>query len=114
MVDLRQVLPVIPRSSRTVIVEQCLKRSPLWPYFIVHKLATNTRAKQTDQAVPEWLLKLGNGTLASPDRDNLSARHVPDSCNIVTSDIVDNVFSDVQNVRALANRVILTSTNTDS
>ena len=31
--DFRQVLPVVPRQPRTVIIENCLKSSPLWPHF---------------------------------------------------------------------------------
>ena len=44
--DFRQVLPVMPRGSRTTIVENCIKRSPLWPLLTIMRLTQNMRAQQ--------------------------------------------------------------------
>ena len=113
--DFRQVLPVVPRSSRTVIVEHCLKSSPLWPLFTVHRLKKNMRAKENESEFANWLMELGNGTLPSPDHETFpNAIKIPDTCNIVQSDIVTEVFSDITDVQALADRVILTPTNTET
>lgn len=46
--DFRQTLPVVPRGSRTDIVEVCLKSSPLWSHFEVFKLIENMRATGRD------------------------------------------------------------------
>ena len=40
----RQVLPVVVRGTVTKILEQCLKRSPLWQHFQVYHLTENMRA----------------------------------------------------------------------
>ena len=113
--DFRQVLPAVPRSSRTVIVEHCLKSSPLWPLFTVHRLKKNMRAKENESEFANWLLELGNGTLPSPDHETFpNAIKIPDTCNIVQSDIVTEVFSDITDVQALADRVILTPTNAET
>ena len=42
--DFRQVLPVVPRKPRTVIVGNYLKSSSLWSLFCVVTLKKNTRA----------------------------------------------------------------------
>jgi hypothetical protein len=36
--DFRQVLPVIPRNPRAVVIENCMKSSPLWPNFTIFRL----------------------------------------------------------------------------
>ena len=41
--DFRQVLPVVPRAPPTVIIDTCLKRSPMWPLFQQHTLTRNMR-----------------------------------------------------------------------
>ncbi|UYV80906.1 hypothetical protein LAZ67_19002143 [Cordylochernes scorpioides] len=42
--DFRQVLPVVPRASRAEIVAACIKRSKLWPLFVILRLTQNMRA----------------------------------------------------------------------
>jgi hypothetical protein len=46
--DFRQVLPVVPRGSRTKIIENCIKSSPLWQLFQKYQLKTNMRALQEE------------------------------------------------------------------
>lgn len=55
--DFRQVLPVIPRASRSQIVSKCMKRSKIWPNINVLKL----RVKMRVQAA----LQLNNYVLAA-------------------------------------------------
>jgi hypothetical protein len=61
--DFRQVLPVVPRRPRTVIVENCIKSSPLWAQFQIYKLKKNMRADEDQHEFATWLLALGNGDL---------------------------------------------------
>ena len=61
--DFRQVLQIVPRQPRTVIVQICLKSSPLWPHFQLVKLKTNIRVEPDQQEFARWLLELDNGTL---------------------------------------------------
>jgi hypothetical protein len=104
--DFRQVLPVVPRRPRTVIIEHCIKSSPLWQEFQVHKLTKNMRADHNQQEFAKWLLDLGNGALQC-EHSQAESISIPTECNIVEGDIVDDVFPDVSNPNALTNTVIL-------
>ena len=110
--DFRQVLPVVPRSNRTAIVENCLKRSPLWPDFKVYKLTKNMRAREEERAFSEWLLQLGNGTLSEVPESNFPYTiHVPRECNIVDKDIVSDIFRDSTNTPVTSRSIILSPKN---
>ena len=110
--DFRQVLPVVPRSPRTVIVENCLKSSPLWAYFKVYQLEKNMRADHNQLEFANWLLSLGNGDLLCEQTPPVEGSiPIPTQCNISQGDIIDDVFPDLSDPKSLANTVILTPTN---
>ena len=118
--DFRQVLPVVPRKPRAVIVENCIKSSPLWPLFCLVQLKKNMRADEEEAEFASWLLDLGNGSLtcdwAKCVPDTIV---IPDQCNILRGEggasseetIVNAVFNDVSHPEAIANTVILPPTN---
>jgi hypothetical protein len=108
--DFRQVLPVIPRKPRAVVIENCLISSPLWPDFTIFKLTKNMRAGHDQQEFAQWLLALGNGELQS-DVEMEDAIEIPLQCNIIQDNIVDAVFQDLKDAEAMADTVILTPTN---
>jgi hypothetical protein len=108
--DFRQVLPVIPRKPRAVVIENCLKSSLLWPHFTIFRLTKNMRAGVDQQEFARWLLQLGDGE-PQADVDLEDAIEVPTQCNIVPNNIVDAVFQDVIDSQDMANTVILTPTN---
>ena len=112
--DFRQVLPVVPRSPRTVIVENCIKASPLWPMFRIFKLTRNMRADADQHEFADWLLQLGNGDLDCPNNMIPGSIYIPPQCNIVLDDIVSSVFNNVTDPKSLSNTVILTPTNEES
>ena len=113
--DFRQVLPVVPRSSRAVIFENCLKSSHLWSLFTVFKLTKNMRARGSELEFANWLLSLGNGELTSdPEYIHTDSIVVPSQCNLIDGDIVSAVFHDVSAPEALTHTVILTPTNQSS
>ncbi|XP_015054925.1 uncharacterized protein LOC107001362 [Solanum pennellii] len=58
--DFRQVLPVVPKSTRAEIVNASLVKSYLWPLMEKIQLTRNTRAR-TDPTFSEFLLRVGNG-----------------------------------------------------
>jgi hypothetical protein len=109
--DFRQVLPVVPRQPRTVIIENCLNRSPLWPLFTVFKLKRNMRADRDQQDFATWLLQLGDGTLRCDGVSVPDLIQIPPQCNISQHDIVGDIFTDITDTRALTNTVILTPLN---
>ena len=68
--DFRQTLPVIPKATRTEIVNSCLKRSYLWEHMTIIKLSENMRLKQLESTSKDateiaefcsWILKIGDG-----------------------------------------------------
>ena len=72
--DFRQVLPVVPHASRSVIVGAGLQRSPLWKHFRLHRLETNMRVQRLEGAgrdasslrqFASWLLDVGEGKTGS-------------------------------------------------
>ena len=101
--DFRQVLPVVPHGTRSSIVENCLKRSPLWCHFETVHLIRNMRAKENEVEFAQWLLQLGNGTLNSLDMVDILAQ-----CTL-TDDIVSSVYPDA--AADIQDRVILTPKN---
>ncbi|XP_020243613.1 ATP-dependent DNA helicase PIF1-like [Asparagus officinalis] len=58
--DFRQVLPVVPRSTRSQTIKESLVSSHLWRKMIKLQLSKNMRAK-SDTAFSEFLLRIGNG-----------------------------------------------------
>ena len=109
--DFRQVLPVVPRQPRTVIVENCLKSSPLWPLFNVVKLTKNMRTDADQQEFARWLLQLGNGNLKSQASPVPDLVEIPPQCNVACRDIIDDIFNDMSAPHAMANTVVLTPKN---
>ncbi|XP_020250687.1 ATP-dependent DNA helicase PIF1-like [Asparagus officinalis] len=58
--DFRQVLPVVPRSTRSQTIKEGLVSSHLWSKMIKLQLSKNMRAK-SDTTFSEFLLRIGNG-----------------------------------------------------
>ena len=110
--DFCQVLPVVPRSPRTVITENCIKSSPLWPYFQIYRLKINLGAHQDQQHFAKWRLALGSGDLHCEQPPPVEGSiPIPADCNISHGDIIDEVFPDVSDPKFLASTVILTLKN---
>nr|XP_043626130.1 uncharacterized protein LOC122597620 [Erigeron canadensis] len=68
--DFRQILPVIPKGIRSMIVNASLNSSHIWHHCKVLKLTVNMRLKvgtqqdlQEIQEFAEWILKVGDGVL---------------------------------------------------
>lgn len=70
--DFRQILPVVPKGSRSDIVGQCLNKSLIWRYVTVLKLRINMRVQQAQssddpllaqelQQFADYLLSVGDG-----------------------------------------------------
>ncbi|UYV61908.1 K02A2.6-like [Cordylochernes scorpioides] len=110
--DFRQVLPVVPRASRAEIVDACIKRSKLWPLFVILRLAQNRRAGIDAQSFSQWLLKVGDGDLPTDQQGLIS---LPESCIFQGGDLVQEIFGSLYgDINALSESVILTPKNTDS
>ena len=110
--DFRQVLPVVPHATETVVIDTCLKRSILWQYFQQIKLMQNMRTNNGEQEFSKWLLELGNGTLiADLDPPMSDIIEIPDLC-IVRESIVYELFANITSEER-CRRVILSPKNED-
>ena len=72
--DLRQTLPVMPKGSRSQIVDSCLTQSELWKHFKRPTLTQNMRVLTTDVGDREklldycqFLLDLGDGKIPTDE-----------------------------------------------
>ncbi|KAH0672296.1 hypothetical protein KY284_023383 [Solanum tuberosum] len=69
--DFRQVLPVLPKSTRAEMINANLVKSYSWPLMEKIKLSTNMRAR-ADTTFSDFLLRIGNGE-ETTIHDNLIA-----------------------------------------
>ncbi|UYV61909.1 hypothetical protein LAZ67_1007037 [Cordylochernes scorpioides] len=88
--DFRQVLPVVPQASRAEIVDACIKRSKLWPLFVILRLTQNRRAGIDAQSFSQWLLKVGDGDLPTDQQGLIS---LPESCIFQGGDLVNSALA---------------------
>nr|XP_043615840.1 uncharacterized protein LOC122587742 [Erigeron canadensis] len=90
--DFRQILPVIPKGTRSMIVNASLNSSYIWHHYQVLKLTVNMRLKvgtqKTDlqevQEFAEWILKVGDGVLGA-DNDGEAEIEIPKDLLITDS-----------------------------
>ena len=93
--DFRQCLPVIPRGSRTLIVESCVVQATVWPAFKHFQLRRNMRALDGEQQFKDWLLQLGNGELRAAQNTNLTENLILIPDEFVVRDVVAAIYGDV-------------------
>ncbi|XP_049381196.1 uncharacterized protein LOC125845696 [Solanum stenotomum] len=116
--DYRQVLPVVPKSTRAEIVNPSLVKSYLWPLMEKIQFTRNMRAR-TDPTFSEFLLRVGNGDEPTI-RDNLillpeqlTVKHSGDG--IPEESIIKEIFPNLQEnaatVKYATERAILASRN---
>ena len=110
--DFRQVLPVIRFANRSDLIAASLKSSNLWSHFKIIRLNQNMRTGPGEEEFSKWLMKLGNGEIASTENDEIE---LPISCILGNnSNLVDAIFGQnisVENISNLCNRIILCPKN---
>ena len=110
--DFRQTLPVVPRGTRTNIIESCIKASRLWRNFTKLTLTINMRSEGQAEH-NKWLLKVGMGNLPTvPGIFEEDTIQIPQQM-VATEDLITSIFGNVQqmSVEDLSKRVILAPTN---
>jgi ATP-dependent DNA helicase PIF1 len=124
--DFRQILPVVPRGSRSDIVHSAINASAIWDQCQVLTLTKNMRLqnsaderekKETDE-FSKWILKVGEGKIAEPN-DGIVDIEIPQELLITNFDdpklaIVNstypNLLHNYLNYDFLSSRAILAST----
>lgn len=132
--DFRQVLPVIPKASRSMIVGQCLNKANFWSQVTQLKLHTNMRVQQALEAnnvslaeelrlFSTFLLDVGEGklpTVTFPGGIPSDFVAVPTNLHLGGDnllDLISCVYHDIQesssNLDYFIGRAILTAKNSD-
>ena len=115
--DPRQTLPVVRHASNTVMVENCITSSHLWPGATRFSFKNNMRANSNENDFKEFLLKIGNGELptknTAPFADSVE---IPQ--NFVTnSDLSKEIFPNnelAQQSDSIIESAILCPTNIET
>ncbi len=98
--DCRKILPVVPKTSRGMIVHMCLKSSIVLLELKVLDLTDNMRLKAlkddprvklTALEYPEFLLRVGEGRIEQDEDSNID---LPNSITVTQSsvDLIDSIF----------------------
>jgi hypothetical protein len=114
--DFRQVLPVIPKASKSSTLDQTLKRSKLWPLFRKFKLVQNMRVDRNALEFSEFLMDIGNGvgTEISNLIDIPGHLFTPENnLDSLISFVYDDFEINCLSTDYLSNRAILTPTNSN-
>lgn len=116
--DFRQILPIVPRGTRSDEVSASLKKSYIWSNTMTLNLKINMRLSPScpeNRVFSDLILKLGNGKLSQVDGKVV----LDDSlckCVNTLSLLIDSVYPNIENMidrplEWLKERVILAPTN---
>ena len=92
--DFRQLLPILPRSIRSEVINLSIKCSILWNVFHKFQLTWNMRAIDEDISFSKLVLDVGTGDLnESNDNDEMSSSVILAARNIDVNEINKTVVS---------------------
>ena len=86
--DFRQLLPIIPRSIRSKVINLSIKSSILWNVFHKFQLTCNMRAIDEDISFSKFVLDVGNGDL-NDSNDNTD---IPERCVTTDSNFINSMY----------------------
>ncbi|XP_078427749.1 uncharacterized protein LOC144700161 [Wolffia australiana] len=107
--DFRQMLPVIQKGSRSMIICLSLNRSDVWRHCSIFCLKTNVRVSPKQQAWSEFLLAVGEGRVCHDV-------HLPAEMQRVSAllDLIAQVYGTFEDsATLLVTKTILTPLNID-
>ncbi|XP_074321440.1 uncharacterized protein LOC141657950 [Silene latifolia] len=125
--DFRQILPVIPKGSRSEIVNASLCASNLLSACKVLKLTKNMRLRGGDSCselaqikdFSEWILKVGDGEAGDPNDgevelelpNDILIQHIGDPIASIVDVIYPSLENQLSNPEYLQKRAILAPTH---
>ncbi|XP_058759288.1 uncharacterized protein LOC131632565 [Vicia villosa] len=124
--DFRQILPVIPRGTRSDIIHATINSSYIWDHCKVLKLTKNMRLQtgattsttNDIRSFSEWILKIGDGTMCEPN-DGYASICIPeeflisdfsDPIKAIVEDTYPDLIHNYLDSNYLQSRAILAST----
>ncbi|KAG4943681.1 hypothetical protein JHK85_048327 [Glycine max] len=99
--DFRQILPIIPRGSRSDIVNATINSSYLWDHYQILRLTKNmllqNNMQATDQeetaAFAQWIIDIGDGIIGD-ENDGYATIEIPQELLITEyNDPIDSIIS---------------------
>ncbi|KAL6183772.1 hypothetical protein ACLB2K_045183 [Fragaria x ananassa] len=118
--DFRQVLPVIPKGTRSQLIEASIMRSSFWPATRILRLRQNMRSIN-DHRFGEFLLRVGDGSEQVIHDDMIrlpESMVIPWQSDQCIFQIIDRVFPNlgdhVGDARYMVDRALITPLNDDA
>ncbi|CAN0846022.1 hypothetical protein LINGRAHAP2_LOCUS4253, partial [Linum grandiflorum] len=130
--DFRQTLPVINGGSRSDCLNASFTRSPLWPLCKLLRLSANMRINSSptnsepifgDLLFAEWVLAIGDGTLAPPSGNGIITQDsvmIPqrfivslgcDALSSIVKAVYTRIDASYKSLEYIKARAIITPTN---
>src|SRR3954464_7799626 len=124
--DFRQILPVIPRGTRSDIIHATINASYIWDHCRVLRLTKNMRLQTGPpdstaddiRSFSEWILNIGDGTMCEPN-DGYADICIPeefliadfsDPIKAIVEDTYPDLIHNYLDSNYLQSRAILAST----
>ncbi|XP_004305217.1 PREDICTED: ATP-dependent DNA helicase PIF1-like [Fragaria vesca subsp. vesca] len=118
--DFRQVLPVIPKGTRSQLIEASIMRSSFWPDTRILRLRQNMRSIN-DHRFADFLLRVGDGSEQVIHDDMIrlpESMVIPWQSDQSIFQIIDKVFPNlgdhVGDARYMVDRALITPLNDDA
>ncbi|XP_058751922.1 uncharacterized protein LOC131625023 [Vicia villosa] len=124
--DFRQILPVIPRGTRSDIIHATINSSYIWDHYKVLKLTKNMRLQSGAttsttndiRSFSEWNLNIGDGTVCEPNDgyadicipDEFLISNFSDPLKAIVEDTYPDLIHNYLDSNYLQSRAILAST----
>ncbi|XP_022172105.1 ATP-dependent DNA helicase PIF2-like, partial [Myzus persicae] len=100
--DFRQILPVVPRGTKTDEIRACIKSSILWEHVIRLKLTSNIRVQlskeQDSDEFSKFLLDIGEGKLPIDENEQISLTNDFGKIIFNIPDLISSIYPDLTNV----------------
>lgn len=112
--DFRQTLPVVINGSRSMIVENCIFSDEIWCSFRKYRLSKNMRVLNNEKH-KKWIERIGNGEICNSDNLFKELVEIPE--DMISTDLIKDIYGtsiNLCNIDDLANKSILTLTNSDA
>lgn len=114
--DFRQILPVVPRASRAILIENYIKSWSEYHSFHKISLSENMRVSPNQIEFVEYLKKIGNGTAVTFPQFGEDIIEIPQHLIGNVENIINDVYGNLgQNLLTdqIMNSVVLACTNED-